>query len=267
MIDRRYNRSADTGRFEMIHRGTIVPVPIYVGIDLRVEGNKDLLTVSYSTDHHCNLGKVCKTGRPANYAPPVTNATQNNNNNTMNNNKNIAMNKTPMSAPTQSNLPSPSSSSSVTPAENHPTLAQRSTSRLTDNQVLSSKSFHNLAALKLRREMSQPTLSRVEFNSSSDNPLEKASSNENSSLPSRANVIYRLSQSQQPDLRQKQVKLNPTRLSLENLPVRHISKTRVNDNPPSPKGKKGQEHFSLFFFRIQILFCEFETNSYFLKIY
>jgi tubulin monoglycylase TTLL3/8 len=38
MIDRRYNRTADTGRFELIHRGTPVPVPIYVGIDLRVEG-------------------------------------------------------------------------------------------------------------------------------------------------------------------------------------------------------------------------------------
>ncbi|CAF1079154.1 unnamed protein product [Adineta ricciae] len=226
MIDRRYNRSADTGRFEMIHRGTIVPVPIYVGIDLRVEG------------------KVCRTGRPTNYAPPVTNATQNNN--TMNNNKNTTVNKMPMSAPTQSNLPSPSSSSSMTPAENQPTLAQRSSSRLTDNQVLSSKSFHNLAALKLRREMSQPALSRVEFNSSSDNPSEKISSNDNSSLPSRTNIIYRLSQSQQPDLRQKQAKLNPTRLSLENLPVRHISKTRVNDNPPSPKGVKVPHQFPFF---------------------
>jgi len=38
MIDRKYNRTADTGRFELIHRGTPVPVPIYVGIDLRVEG-------------------------------------------------------------------------------------------------------------------------------------------------------------------------------------------------------------------------------------
>ena len=41
MIDRRYNRTADTGRFELIHRGTPVPVPIYVGIDLRVEGKKN----------------------------------------------------------------------------------------------------------------------------------------------------------------------------------------------------------------------------------
>jgi len=41
MIDRKYNRTADIGRFELIHKGTPVPVPIYVGIDLRVEGEKE----------------------------------------------------------------------------------------------------------------------------------------------------------------------------------------------------------------------------------
>jgi hypothetical protein len=40
MIDRKYNRTADIGRFELIHRGAPVPVPIYVGIDLRVEGKQ-----------------------------------------------------------------------------------------------------------------------------------------------------------------------------------------------------------------------------------
>jgi hypothetical protein len=40
MIDRKYNRTADTGRFELMHRGIPVPVPIYVGIDLRVEGKQ-----------------------------------------------------------------------------------------------------------------------------------------------------------------------------------------------------------------------------------
>ena len=38
MLDRRNNRTCETGRFELIHKGTPVPVPIYVGIDLRVEG-------------------------------------------------------------------------------------------------------------------------------------------------------------------------------------------------------------------------------------
>jgi hypothetical protein len=44
MIDRKYNRTADIGRFELIHKGTPVPVPIYVGIDLRVEGEKEKKT-------------------------------------------------------------------------------------------------------------------------------------------------------------------------------------------------------------------------------
>ncbi|UJR37974.1 hypothetical protein I4U23_030656 [Adineta vaga] len=255
MIDRRYNRSADTGRFELIHRGTPVPVPIYVGIDLRVEG------------------KICKTGRPTNNAPAMTVGTQNNNNNTTtntnkNNNTNSNnANKTPTSAPPQTNLPSSSSSSSVTPAENHSNFLHRASSRLTDNQILSSKSFQNLTSLKLRREMSQPALSRSELNSSSDNPTEKSSSNDNTSTISRTNIIYRLSQSQQPDLRQKQVKLNPTRLSLENVPIRHISRSRVNDNPLSPKGKR------IDYFSIRCFIKRFHSKrklipiSYFLKIY
>jgi hypothetical protein len=45
MIDRRYNRTADTGRFELIHKGTPVPVPIYVGIDLRIEGKTNVCFV------------------------------------------------------------------------------------------------------------------------------------------------------------------------------------------------------------------------------
>ncbi|UJR08277.1 hypothetical protein I4U23_012549 [Adineta vaga] len=38
VIDRKYDRSEDTGRFELIHKGAPVAVPNYVGIDLRVEG-------------------------------------------------------------------------------------------------------------------------------------------------------------------------------------------------------------------------------------
>ncbi|CAF0755371.1 unnamed protein product [Adineta steineri] len=228
MIDRRYNRTADTGRFELIHRGTPVPVPIYVGIDLRVEG------------------KICRTGRPA-FNPPVTTTTtttqnnNNNNNNTNNNNNNYKNNsnnnnnnttKVPASAPPQSNGPSPESTTS---AENHSTPpSQTNNNHLSENQLLSAKSFHNLASLRLRREMSQPALSRVELTCSTDSSSEKNGTNDNLSLHSRPNVNYRLSQ--QPDIRQKQYKLNPARLSIEYLPVRQISRSRVYDNPPSPKG-------------------------------
>ncbi len=54
IIDRKYNRTNDTGRFELIHKGTPVPVPIYVGIELRVEG------------------KTCKTGRTHHNTTKIT---------------------------------------------------------------------------------------------------------------------------------------------------------------------------------------------------
>ena len=38
VLDRKYTRSNDTGRFELVHKGPPVTVPIYIGIDLRVEG-------------------------------------------------------------------------------------------------------------------------------------------------------------------------------------------------------------------------------------
>src|SRR5690349_9451734 len=100
MIDRKYNRTADTGRFELIHRGIPVPVPIYVGIDLRVEG------------------KPCRTGRPTNNIPTPTVGTQSNNNNTTTNNHTF------VPALPQTNGSSPiSSSSSNTPAESRPIVS------------------------------------------------------------------------------------------------------------------------------------------------
>ncbi|CAF4348719.1 unnamed protein product, partial [Adineta steineri] len=194
-------------------------------------------------------GKICRTGRPA-FNPPVTTTTttttqnnnnnNNNNNNTNNNNNNYKNNsnnnnnnttKVPASAPPQSNGSSPESTTS---AENHSTPpSQTNNNHLSENQLLSAKSFHNLASLRLRREMSQPALSRVELTCSTDSSSEKNGTNDSLSLHSRPNVNYRLSQ--QPDIRQKQYKLNPARLSIEYLPVRQISRSRVYDNPPSPK--------------------------------
>ncbi|CAF1462352.1 unnamed protein product [Adineta steineri] len=72
IIDRKYDRVEETGRFELIHKGIPVPIPNYVGIDLRVEG------------------KHCKTGR-----------TYNNNNQSRNNNN--TKNNVPASAPLETN--------------------------------------------------------------------------------------------------------------------------------------------------------------------
>ncbi len=38
-IDRKYNRNADTGRFELIYKGAAIPTPNYLGIDLKIDGH------------------------------------------------------------------------------------------------------------------------------------------------------------------------------------------------------------------------------------
>ena len=66
VIDRKYERSEDTGRFELIHKGTPVAVPNYVGIDLRVEGK------NYKTNRtHLSRNNRTKTDAPAS-APAAT---------------------------------------------------------------------------------------------------------------------------------------------------------------------------------------------------
>lgn len=57
MIDRKYNRTADTGRFELIHRGATVTVPNYLGIDLRLEGktNDGIQLLSIHSDHQTQM--------------------------------------------------------------------------------------------------------------------------------------------------------------------------------------------------------------------
>ncbi|CAF3458715.1 unnamed protein product [Rotaria sp. Silwood1] len=105
IIDRKYNRTNDTGRFELIHKGLPVPVPIYIGIDLRVEG------------------KPCKTGRIQNNHSN-TNGTHNNNNN---NTTVIA----PVSAPPQMSLSKDNST-------NHDSITSCSTSALDNHHDRSS---------------------------------------------------------------------------------------------------------------------------------
>lgn len=100
IIDRKYNRSTDTGRFELIHKGLPVSVPIYIGIDLRVEG------------------KTCKTGR------------SHHNNSTVNGTNNNHLNITaPVSAPPQV------SSSSKDPSNEHGSLPLHSTSALDNHHA------------------------------------------------------------------------------------------------------------------------------------
>ncbi|CAF2430806.1 unnamed protein product [Rotaria sp. Silwood2] len=227
MIDRRYNRTADTGRFELIHKGTPVPVPIYVGIDLRVEG------------------KTCKTGRTSNNNPMTIVETQNNNNN------NNTIN-THVSAPPHTSSSSMSSSSlSASPAENRPILPHSASALATTHQSLFSKNSNSNTpiSLKLRREMTQPALTRIEVIPSSDSPLEKLATSDNFLFQYRSisnnNNNNKLNQNQQSDIRQKQLKISSNRLSVDYLPVRQLSRSKVNSGLPSPKDVKLPNHFSL----------------------
>jgi hypothetical protein len=211
------------------------------------------------------LGKLCKTGRPFNYVPPTTIATQNNNNpitttatTIINNNHTI---KTPASAPLQTNSSSTSPSSSTTPAEPRLVLSHPSSALGTQQQSISSKNSIHPVSLRLRREMTQPVLNRVELISSLDSPLEKIAANDSLPFQLRLNNTNKLNQNQQSDLRCKQFKINPSRLSVDYVPVRQISRSRVNDCLPSPKGKKTKLLFHPSFLQKDLLFLNFCTKN------
>ena len=237
MIDRRYHRTADTGRFEMIHRGTPVPVPIYVGIDLRVEGKKNPNDPFVLI--RTNLGKVCKTGRPANPNPiptPLANTQSTNQNispTTNNSTSAMALLQTTASSPTS--LPS----SPHTLAESRPAVSHPASALGTQPSSSPAKNPSPPVTLKLRREMTQPVLSRAELVSSMDAPLEKLANNDIFPIQYRSNIIStRGNQTQQTDHhRSRHVRINGSRLSADYFPVRQVSRSRVNDRLPSPKGK------------------------------
>ncbi len=47
IIDRRTNRNADTGRFELIYKALAVTVPNYIGIDLKIDGHSYKKPIEY----------------------------------------------------------------------------------------------------------------------------------------------------------------------------------------------------------------------------
>lgn len=116
-------------------------------------------------------------------------------------------------------------------------------------QPSSSKSSNRSVTLKLRREMTQPILSRAELVSTMDCPLEKLVMNDNFPAQYRSNITnIKLNQNHQSDLRCKPLKINPSRLSAEYVPVRHLSRSKVNDHLPSPKGNRIVFLLIFFFF-------------------
>ena len=156
-----------------------------------------------------------------------------------------------MSTPPQTNTPSPSSSLSNTPAENRPVVSHPVSALGTQHQTFTSRNPNPPVTLRLRREFTQPVLSRVELVSSADFPLEKIAANDNFPNQYRTSVIApKPYHNPQTDTRHKQLRVNPSRLSADYTPVRQLSRSRVNDCLPSPKGKKIK---ILFFFLFDFL--------------
>lgn len=291
MIDRKYNRTADTGRFELIHKGTPVPVPIYVGIDLRVEGkNRKTIKVFFFVDfiqQIINLGKTCRTGRPTNNNSMMP--TDLSTNNISHNNTNNFHGSAP---PHMTHMSSTSvlASISTTPAENRPNMVHSASPLASHAQSSNPKNSSSPVSLKLRREMTQPTLTRVEVVPLADSPLERLAANDMYSFNLRSvpnnnnnpftvnnnnNNSFKLNPSQPTDTRQRQSRMPSTRLTVDYLPIRQISRTKATNALPSPKGKKRKCIFSIpsakqksIAFPFNIIFTyKKEINSCFLKIY
>ena len=90
------------------------------------------------------------------------------------------------------------------------------------------------ASSKLRREMTQPTLNRLELYSSSS---EKQLINDFSPFQMRSS--NKLQQHQRSiDTRSRRSRINSTRLTADHLPHRPVTRSILIDRPPSPKGKK-----------------------------
>ena len=158
------------------------------------------------------------------------------NNNTMTNTNTSAATLLQPNPSSPTSLPA---SSPNTPAETRPTLSHPASAISAHHQSFVTKNSTPPVTLRLRREMTQPTLSRAELVSSMDFPLEKIATNDNFPLPYRSNISSTKSNlTSQSDLRCKQIKIVASRLSAEYVPVRQISRSRVNDALPSPKGKR-----------------------------
>lgn len=191
-----------------------------------------------------NVGKPCKTGRPANNGsssnignPNITSSSTTLLNSNGNTNQTHPVVLTPTSAPTSHNAPSPHSSPSTPPAENPVILPHPSSALSAQYHSMTVKSSSSPASLRLRREMTQPVLNRIELFSSTDCPMEKMASNDAVAIPYRTSL--KINGSQPPiEIRPKLLKSTSTRLSAEYLPGRQVSRSKiVTDRLPSPKGK------------------------------
>ena len=183
------------------------------------------------------LGKNCKTGRVNNN--PIVNTTNNVSaplTNNTNSNQNPSNNQAPVIL-TPTSIPTIDTSLTnisheVRPIPTHPTSAHQSSTLL--------RNPYAAPSLKLRREMTQPALNRVEL-TSSECPIDKMVDDDLIPFPYRSSL--KINASTPPfDFRSKRSKANANRLTVDYFPTKTVSRSKANENLPSPKGK----HLSLY---------------------
>lgn len=77
IIDRKYNRNADTGRFELIYKASPVTVPNYVGIDLKIDGfSYKKAQQQLSPQSSLNQTSTTTTTTTTTLQPPMLNKSQ-----------------------------------------------------------------------------------------------------------------------------------------------------------------------------------------------
>ncbi len=194
-----------------------------------------------------------KTGRPANPVPSTSVIPQNNTTTTTTNNSTSA---SALLQPKSSSPISLPASSPNTPAEVRTGITHPASALGIQHQSSATKNPNPVVTLKFRREMTQPIISRAELVSTMDYPLEKLVMNDNFPVQYRSNITStKLNQNHQSDLRCKQLKINPGRFCSDYYPARHLSRSRINDRLPSPKGKRFVFLFIFFFYDKKNIFC------------
>lgn len=137
----------------------------------------------------------------------------------------------------------PPSSSSTTPVEVRPLLPHPTSALSANYHSLTMKSAQSPVSLRLRREMTQPSMNRMELFSSSENMLDKNLISDILPFPYRSSL--KVTSSQAPlDIRSRAPRVNPNRLSADYFPTRQVSRSKVNDSLPSPKGKHERDERS-----------------------
>ena len=83
IIDKKYNKNADTGRFEIIYKGMPVSVPNYLGVDLKVDGHSYKKAQQFNNNNsNTTNNNVSTTTATTSVTQPITSTSNVNNTST-----------------------------------------------------------------------------------------------------------------------------------------------------------------------------------------